>query len=880
MHEWLWQAAEWWVGTAIGGGLVLLAGCGLMQFARPAEVRQRIGEWSILGALIVAGLRLLPAWVPLPWSATPAVAAIDPSGPYALAGGVWFEATPTISAVDATPANDHPIEPTPAPANAPASPQAAVEPWTWHEVAPWMTGAYLVVSVLLAARWLLGQWALNRLMRQARPAAPRLRRLFTAMSAGTLWPLPLLRLSRRLHAPVCFGIRKPAVLLPESMDDAEDTQLRWVFAHELTHLRRRDPWSSWGIGLAQAVYFYLPWFWWMKRQVRLCQEYVADAAAAEQGEAADEYAEFLVSLAKSPANPLGATGLGTSSDLLRRVQMLLQTSKRGAGSWSRTRSILTAAALLAVAVFAGGIGLRAEPPKEEKSDEKKDVLILRKLGDEGGSDVFRLAPEAVQLIVKLDDEESDDKKGDKKSDAKVEKKMVIVVDSGDGPIMIPLEKDFKAEDVKKAIEKAKAKAKAGAEAKQKDGSAAIQKALKALEGELSAEQMKMLKKHLETIHEQKSHVDAARAEAEKARKIAEEARSGAEKTGRIRVFREAELTDAHRKAEEAHKAMTEVRGQPFFAFAPMGRLGARVEKPSAALVDQLDLPKDRGVVVVDVVKDSPAGKAGMKVNDVILEIADHAVPSDAAAFIKIIGTIKADDEVNAVVLRKGRKERIRGLKLSEAPAGGALWLGGVPMQGRLLKQGDVVIPSDKHQLELKLELDKSKRDLELKKADLEKMKKDLELKFDFDAKGLEELKKRIEVEIDGKQLEDLKKKVQIHVNPARPSLPATPKAPKAAKSASSQKAENKNRNVSISVNDGKFKAVQTEDDVKITVIGTVNDGTIVAESITIDEGGGQSTYKRLADVPEKHRGSIKSLISNSEGSPVRFDFRRKDDGPK
>lgn len=870
MHEWLWQAAEWWVGTAIGGGLVLLAGCGLMHFARPAAARQRIGEWSILGALIVAGLRLLPAWFSLPWSATPAVAAIDPGGPYALSSGVCFEATSTIAAMDSTPADDRPMDLTPVLAAAPVPPQAPVEPWTWHEIAPWMTGAYLLISALLAARWLLGQWALNRLMRQARPAAPRLRRLFTSMSAGTLWPLPLLRLSRRLHAPVCFGIRKPAVLLPESMDDAEDTQLRWVFAHELTHLRRRDPWSSWGIGLAQAVYFYLPWFWWMKRQVRLCQEYVADAAAAEQGEAADEYAEFLVSLAKSPANPLGATGLGTSSDLLRRVQMLLQTSKGGVGSWSRSRSILTAAALLAVAVFAGGIGLRAEPPKEENSDQKKDVLILRKLGDEGGSDVFRLAPEAVQLIVKLDDEESDDKKGEKKSDAKVEKKMIIVVDSGDGPIMIPLEKDFKAEDVKKAIEKAKAKAKAGTEAKQKDGSAAIQKALKALEGELSAEQMKMLKKHLETIHEQKYHVDAARAEAEKARKIAEEARGEAEKAGRVRVFREAELTDAHRKAEEAHKAVAEVRGQRIFAVASIGRLGARVEKPSAALVDQLDLPKDRGVVVVDVVKDSPAAKAGMKVNDVILEIADHAVPSDSAAFMKIIGSIKADDEVNAVVLRKGRKERIQGIKLTESPAGGALWLGGVPMQGKLLKQGDVVIPSDKRQLELKLELEKSKRDLELKKADLEKMKKDFELKFDIDAKGLEDLKKKIAVEIDGKQLEDLKKKVQIHVSPDRSAAPK----------ASSQKTDHKNRNVSISVNDGKFKAVQTEDDVKIAVIGTVNDGKIVAESIAIDEGGGQSTYKRLADVPEKHRGAVKSLISNSEGSPVRFDFRRKDDGPK
>ena len=130
------------------------------------------------------------------------------------------------------------------------------------------------------------------------------------MAAGAIWPLPRLRLSRRLRAPVCFGLRRPAVLLPEPMDDAGDAQLRRVFAHELTHLRRRDPWSSWGLGLAQAVYFFLPWFWWIRRSVRLCQEYVADAAAAKAGAAADEYAEFLVSLARGRRRRWGRPAWG------------------------------------------------------------------------------------------------------------------------------------------------------------------------------------------------------------------------------------------------------------------------------------------------------------------------------------------------------------------------------------------------------------------------------------------------------------------------------------------------------------------------------------------------------------------------------------------
>ena len=45
------------------------------------------------------------------------------------------------------------------------------------------------------------------------------------------------------------------------------------------------PWIV--FGLAQVVYFFVPWFWLLKREVRLCQEYLADAAVAELEPAED-----------------------------------------------------------------------------------------------------------------------------------------------------------------------------------------------------------------------------------------------------------------------------------------------------------------------------------------------------------------------------------------------------------------------------------------------------------------------------------------------------------------------------------------------------------------------------------------------------------------
>ena len=336
--------------------------------------------------------------------------------------------------------------------------------------------------------------------------------------------LPRLRLSHRLRAPVCFGLRRPAVLLPELMEDAADAELRWVFAHELTHLRRRDPWSSWGLGLAQAVYFFLPWFWWLRRQVRLCQEYVADAAAAGAGPAADEYAEFLVSLARGTAAPLGATGLGTSSDLLRRVQMLLQSKTPVQGSWPRGRSLVAAGGLLTVAIFAGGVGLRAEPPKEEpKPGERNDVVIFKYDSDAPTNYMKRLAALPADPLAQQDgdrktirvivlDSDGEDKPAENKPAKKGEKKterMTIIIDTGDGQIKIPI--DPNSEDLGKEIQKAIQKARAQSAADKQQRAQAIEKALESLKGELTDEQIKQLRKQLEAMRASKGPPEAPRA---------------------------------------------------------------------------------------------------------------------------------------------------------------------------------------------------------------------------------------------------------------------------------------------------------------------------------------------------------------------------------
>ena len=95
-------------------------------------------------------------------------------------------------------------------------------------------------------------------------------------------------------------------------------------------------------------------------------------------------------------------------------------------------------------------------------------------------------------------------------------------------------------------------------------------------------------------------------------------------------------------------------------------MGARVREVDEVLVDQLGLQKGQGQVIVQVQPDTAAAKAGLKASDILLELDGKMVPSDARSFDAMLEQIKPNTPVDAVVLRKGKKETIKGLSLPEA----------------------------------------------------------------------------------------------------------------------------------------------------------------------------------------------------------------------
>jgi hypothetical protein len=227
---------------------------------------------------------------------------------------------------------------------------------------------------------LIGLWQLYLVRSRARPAPTAVVAILREIAGSAAQGVQVL-VSSRIDSPIAFGGRRPIIVLPESaLDAGGSSAIRYSLAHEWSHIERGDVWRWYLVALAQVFLFYQPLFWWLRRQLRLGQDFLADARATDQTSDPVEYAEFLVSLARrrftAPSLALGITD--RRSHLTRRVHMLLLNeaplSRRCRLTWSLS------AAVLALGLVAGAATLRlasatetqaSAEPEQKKPDEVK-----------------------------------------------------------------------------------------------------------------------------------------------------------------------------------------------------------------------------------------------------------------------------------------------------------------------------------------------------------------------------------------------------------------------------------------------------------------------------------------------------------------------------
>jgi len=89
-----------------------------------------------------------------------------------------------------------------------------------------------------------------------------------------------------------------------------------------------------------------------------------------------------------------------------------------------------------------------------------------------------------------------------------------------------------------------------------------------------------------------------------------------------------------------------------------GRLGVLIQDLTKDLAESFDIDQRNGILVAQVVEDSPAEKAGLKQGDVILQLNGNKVDK-VAKFRNQIAMTRPGTEVDFLVLRDGKKKNIK-----------------------------------------------------------------------------------------------------------------------------------------------------------------------------------------------------------------------------
>ena len=304
-HLFAWR---WLIQASATGFLVLLVRSLAALLCRQPVQRIRLIVLSLLGGLVAPWLGTLPIaprWTP---AFAREAASLEPT-PVALGAsrdpslGSAKPATFPIEGLPEAKGGDPrvvPIAAKPVPTHSPLKTPLGSRLTRIFQTIPWHAAilvAYGLVSLGLMVWWAIGQCRLAWIRRSAGPVPQAVCEPFLEIS-GPAGAKIVLLMSDRVALPFTYTWMRPVIILPRELctvdGDLED--LRYALAHEWSHVERRDAWA-WNLAsVAGFVLFHQPLFWWLRRQLRLCQDYLADDQAAARRPLPEVFTSIKVTL--------------------------------------------------------------------------------------------------------------------------------------------------------------------------------------------------------------------------------------------------------------------------------------------------------------------------------------------------------------------------------------------------------------------------------------------------------------------------------------------------------------------------------------------------------------------------------------------------------
>ncbi len=277
-----------------------------------------------------------------------------------------------------------------------ARPWAIIEHLHASRVGNWLVRGLTLLDLAgvgAGFAWLiLGLWGVHWLLRQSAEPNAQIRALYERLQAGGSQILTRtdIRVSARVRRPAVVGLFQPTILIPASYDaDLGDLeQLRLSLLHEMAHVEQHDHWHGTIANLAQTAWFLLPQVWWLRSQLRIDQEFLADRFAASRFGSASGYAASLLLLAaRRPESRPSSRSRGTvsiapgkasaemRSPLFQRLLMLLHCPHRIETRAPRLWSWGLRMTVIALWLIAASVCIRW--PDAEAIEPRSGVLAVK-----------------------------------------------------------------------------------------------------------------------------------------------------------------------------------------------------------------------------------------------------------------------------------------------------------------------------------------------------------------------------------------------------------------------------------------------------------------------------------------------------------------------
>jgi len=309
-----------------GGALILLVLGTQWIFGRRLHPRWRYGLW------LLVMLRLA-----LPWTAQSPVSLFNLLRLPAISSSLWGDRAEAQH-------SDGAVQPQIAPAETgPAGKRLQLKAPFWGRLGKalswwavtWSAGCMVMAVFVLATHNRL--W--RRIALQRPPVDPRVIALLEDCKAtmGVRARVMLVE-TEAVGTPSLFGFLRPRLLLPAGMTRSFSLEeLRYIFLHELGHIKQHDILVAWLMTVLQILHWFNPLVWLAFRRLRADRELACDALALSYAGDGDnqKYGGTILKLLENFSQPARAPSLAGAvenrNQLKERIRMIAQFKRTNRG---------------------------------------------------------------------------------------------------------------------------------------------------------------------------------------------------------------------------------------------------------------------------------------------------------------------------------------------------------------------------------------------------------------------------------------------------------------------------------------------------------------------------------------------------------------------